>query len=203
MTESEKIAYAKSFIDKLANGINPLDDTPIPENDIANHERLSRCFFYVSEILQREIERERSKEEKMLRLPFSITYDELKHFGYSKKLLSTTQLTKKINLLAGDLTAKNMSRLSYSQITKWLLDEGFLEWREWGRKHKRFPTAEGEAIGLVLVMWENYGRKNPVVCFSEATQRFVIDNIDAIIAVKVKRGTTSHPEELSEEESDE
>ena len=106
MTESEKIAYAKSFIDKLANGINPLDDTPIPENDIANHERLSRCFFYVSEILQREIERERSKEEKMLRLPFSITYDELKHFEYSKKLLSTTQLTKKINLLAKIFTIK-------------------------------------------------------------------------------------------------
>ena len=30
MTELEKITYAKSFIDKLANGINPLDDTPIP-----------------------------------------------------------------------------------------------------------------------------------------------------------------------------
>lgn len=28
MTESEKIAYAKSFIDKLANGINPIDDKP-------------------------------------------------------------------------------------------------------------------------------------------------------------------------------
>ena len=47
MTELEKIAYAKSFIDKLANGINPLDDTPIPDDDIANNVRLSRCFFYV------------------------------------------------------------------------------------------------------------------------------------------------------------
>ena len=45
MTELEKIAYAKSFIDKLANGINPLDDTPIPDDDIANNVRLSRCFF--------------------------------------------------------------------------------------------------------------------------------------------------------------
>ena len=48
MTELEKIEYAKSFIDKLANGINPLDDTPIPDDDIANNVRLSRCFFYVS-----------------------------------------------------------------------------------------------------------------------------------------------------------
>ena len=45
MTELEKIAYAQTFIEKLANGINPLDDTPIPENDIANNVRLSRCFF--------------------------------------------------------------------------------------------------------------------------------------------------------------
>ena len=29
MTELEKIEYAKSFIDKLANGINPLDDTMV------------------------------------------------------------------------------------------------------------------------------------------------------------------------------
>ena len=36
MTEAEKIEYAKSFIDKLANGINPLDDAPIPDDDIAN-----------------------------------------------------------------------------------------------------------------------------------------------------------------------
>ena len=43
MTELEKIAYAKAFIDKLANGINPLDDTPIPDDDIsalAVHQRL-------------------------------------------------------------------------------------------------------------------------------------------------------------------
>jgi GTP pyrophosphokinase len=64
MTELEKIAYAKSFIDKLANGINPLDDTPIPDDDIVNNVRLSRCFFYVSSILQKEIDRERRKQPK-------------------------------------------------------------------------------------------------------------------------------------------
>ena len=56
MTDLEKIEYAKSFIDKLANGINPLDDSPIPDNDIANNVRLSRCFFYVSDILRQVIE---------------------------------------------------------------------------------------------------------------------------------------------------
>lgn len=56
MTELEKIAYAKSFIDKLANGINPIDDQPVAEYDVVNNVRLTRCFFYVSDILRQVIE---------------------------------------------------------------------------------------------------------------------------------------------------
>ena len=56
MTELEKTAYAKSFIDKLANGINPLDNQPIEETDIVNNVRISRCLFYVSDILRKVIE---------------------------------------------------------------------------------------------------------------------------------------------------
>lgn len=41
MTELEKIAYAKSFIDKLANGINPIDDQPVAEYDVVNNVRLN------------------------------------------------------------------------------------------------------------------------------------------------------------------
>ena len=56
MTEVEKIAYARSFIDKLAKGINPLDNTPIPDGDVAKNERLSKCFSYVSDILRQVCE---------------------------------------------------------------------------------------------------------------------------------------------------
>ena len=31
MTEVEKIEYAKMFLDKLANGINPIDGSIIPQ----------------------------------------------------------------------------------------------------------------------------------------------------------------------------
>ena len=126
MTELEKIAYAKSFIDKLANGINPLDDTPIPDGDIANNVRLSRCFFYVSGILQKEIERESKKEnrEKKSQLAnFSITYEELQNFEYSSKPISATVLAEKITQL---VKRENMRKLSYRQIMGWLLNIGML-----------------------------------------------------------------------------
>ena len=56
MTELEKMQRAKMYIDKMANGINPIDDTAAPENDVINNVRISRCFFYVSDILRQVIE---------------------------------------------------------------------------------------------------------------------------------------------------
>ena len=72
MTELEKIAYARTFMEKLANGINPLDDTPIPEGDIANNVRLSRCFFFVSDVLKKVCDNGGiGRVEKTI--PFSVT----------------------------------------------------------------------------------------------------------------------------------
>ena len=204
MTELEKIAYAKSFIDKLANGINPLDDTAIPDGDIVNNIRLSRCFFYVSSILQKEIDRESKKEkrEKKSRLiDFSITYEQLQNFEYSSKPISATVLAKKINQL---VECENMRKLSYRQITGWLLNIGMLEYKDIGNgKMKRQPTSQGGEVGIVLEFWEKGpGRKYPVIMYSETAQRFILDNIDAVIATEVKKGKTSYPWGIDEEEKD-
>ena len=149
MTEIEKIAYAKTFIDKLANGINPLDDTPIPESDITNNVRLSRCFSYVSEILQQTIDIKNKNERKLTRVPFSITSAELSSIKYSKKPISLTSLRKKINL-AVDLDAKNMSPLQYRQVIQWLLNIGMLDKRKFAQKkqiQKRHNEHQKESAG--------------------------------------------------------
>ena len=189
MTELEKIAYAKSFIDKLANGINPLDDTPIPEDDIANNVRLSRCFFYVSSILQKEIDKERRKrpkEKKPDKLPFSITPEQLQQFEYSTYPISVSAMGRKINwLVREDIEEKRMEKFPYRKINYWLRDIRMIEWREWENgKLRRFPTPEGESIGLVLEFWEKYGRKTPVIYLSEEAQHFIIDNIEAVMAAE-------------------
>lgn len=205
MTELEKIAYAKSFIDKLANGINPLDDTPIPDDDIVNNVRLSRCFFYVSDILRKEIERERrrqTRERKPAPLPFSITQEQLQNYVYSTYPISATAIAKKINwLVKSDIDEKKIERFSYRKINYWLHDIGMIEWREWENgKSKRFPTPEGEAIGLVLKIWESYGRKSPVIYFSEDAQHFIIDNIDAVIAAEPGTPDSSQGEDNETDE---
>lgn len=51
MTDLEKMQRAKMYIDKLANGIDPLTDSEITDDSVLNHVRISRCLFYVSDIL--------------------------------------------------------------------------------------------------------------------------------------------------------
>ena len=203
MTELEKIAYAKSFIDKLANGINPLDDSPIPDDNIANNVRISRCFFYVSSILQNEIDREYkkvTKEKNAERLPFSITPEQLQNFNYSPTPITVTDMGKRINwLVRQDIEERKIKKFSYKKINYWLRDIGMVEWCKWDNgKAKRFPTAAGEEIGLILKIWKNYGRKAPVIYLSEEAQHFIIDNIEAVMAAE--KGSPSPIQDEDNEE---
>lgn len=49
MTELEKMKYAKSYVKQLANGVNPLTGSPIPDGDLLNNVGISRCMFYVAD----------------------------------------------------------------------------------------------------------------------------------------------------------
>ena len=53
MTELEIMQRAKMYLDKLANGINPVTDQPASDSDCINQVRISRCLFYVSDVLRR------------------------------------------------------------------------------------------------------------------------------------------------------
>ena len=76
MTDIEKPEYAGIFPDQLANGINPLDNTPAAENELVNHVRISRCFFYVSDVLRQVIEERSAPKSKAQKRPFSVTREQ-------------------------------------------------------------------------------------------------------------------------------
>ena len=56
MTELDILIHAKDYIDKLAQGIDPISGQEVPEDSVINQARLVRCFFYVSGVLQKVID---------------------------------------------------------------------------------------------------------------------------------------------------
>ncbi|MGN1443606.1 MAG: hypothetical protein ACI4XE_07140, partial [Acutalibacteraceae bacterium] len=56
MNDLETMKRAKSYIDMLANGIDPLTGETIRDDSVINNVRISRCLFYVSDVLNRAID---------------------------------------------------------------------------------------------------------------------------------------------------
>ena len=50
--DQNKVNVAIDWIKKLANGINPIDGSYLADNDIVNNVHISRCLFYVAELLE-------------------------------------------------------------------------------------------------------------------------------------------------------
>ena len=185
MNEIEKIAYAKSFIDKLANGVNPIDDTPIKADDVVNNVRISRCLFYVSNLLRDMIENQ--PKAKTRKLDFSLSAEQLAAFEYSEKPIPISEIAKRINALRRE---ENMKKLANRNITDWLLKLEILCEREnlFNGKISKFPTPQGEELGIsVEERVSSNGKAYTVTVYSKAAQEFILDNMDAIVAMKYKK----------------
>lgn len=149
MTELETLERAKMYMEKLANGINPIDGSVIPDEDIVNNVRLSRCFFYVSDVLRQVIENGGvTPQKKIKKEPFSLTVEQREAFEFSAIPMPISEISKRINALS---TNENMSTLSYAVIRDWLMSLGMLEYALDGNgKNVVRPTPQGEGIGIAL-----------------------------------------------------
>ena len=189
MTELDTVKRAKMYVDKLANGVNPLTDQPVPENDTINQTRISRCLFFVSDILRRVIENGGTvgrvqREKNTAREPFAISQEKLRSFAFSETPISVTEITKRINDL---IDSDRMVKLKYTSITSFLMESGLMQQSETSEgKMIREPTDEGKSIGIFTE--QRFGLSGPyqVTLYRIDAQRFILDNIDAAIVLNQK-----------------
>ena len=119
MTEQEKLHRAKHYIDSLANGVNPLDGTLIPEQDIVNNVKISRCLFFVSDVLRKQLDgHEPKKVSGKDKKQFYITEEEKLQYIPSKTPIPASGISYKVNEI---LDEKKMRKVSYITITAWIV----------------------------------------------------------------------------------
>ncbi len=181
MTELEKIAYARSFMEKLANGINPLDDTPIPENDLANNVRLSRCFFYVSDILRQVYENGGiGKVERTI--PLAVTNEQLMRFEFSQYPITASEIARRLSDVVKN---PQMKSLSVPKLNQWLIEAGLLyESTDHQGKPRKMPTDKGNQLGIFTEKKMGRDGEYIAILFDNRAQHFIIDNIQGILGRK-------------------
>lgn len=173
---NNKSATAKDWILKLANGINPLDGSAIKEDDIVNNVHISRCLFYVADLIEITTQKN-SKKSKEDKLEFSISVDALSKIYVSERS-AISNFVREINKVIPD----NMKGISNNKILNWLIDNGYLRIvvTDSGTKIKR-PTEAGQSIGISTEQMEGPNGSYVAVLYNANAQRFILNNIYAII----------------------
>lgn len=177
--ELNKLESAKEFLGKLANGINPINDEFIPNDDTVNDVRISRCLFYVTDVLNQLIEANGNIQNKKTRKKqLSVSDINYNMYEYSEKPILVSQVASNINALVNDTTKK----LKTTSITNWLVEIGMLKIFEKNGKHYKLPTESGVNIGIVT---ENKisqkGFPYTVILYSKSAQEFIIDNLESVV----------------------
>lgn len=173
---------AKAYIDQLANGINPIDGTCVADSDVINNVRISRCLFYVSDILKRVIDNGGSiSKKKVAKGPFFLSSEAVNGFRFSKAPITVSEIVKRINSLAD---SERCCQLKLASVTTWLIEIGALEVITTADgKNTKLPTAQGTELGILTEKRMGQRGEYTVVVYNIEAQRFIIDNIEAIIAV--------------------
>ena len=182
MTELETMQRAKVYMDKLAQGIDPVTNQEVPEDSLLNSVRLARCFFYVSDVLEQVIANGGVIGGKPKLQAFTITREQLSKVQISREPVRVTQLVEMISAAVND---PKMKKLSTTVITNWLLEKGFLEKQTAPEgKSRRVPTENGLRIGLATQTRQGQYGEYQAVFYNAEAQQFVLDNLFAMLEEK-------------------
>lgn len=181
MTELDKIKRAEMYLRKMAEGINPLTDEYVSEDDMINNVRITRCLYYVSDILQQVIANDgvvgaQVKQKKQKKSEFYITDEQqalLTPFGHS---VFAKDIVEKINEVTAD---NNCKKFAARWIGEYFVSVGMIEVID----NSKIATDAGKNFGIQTEKRRSmYGKEFWANKYSPDAQRFIIDNLEAIAA---------------------
>ena len=204
MTELDKMIRAESYIRKMANGINPITDETAADDDMVNNVRVTRCLYYVSDILRQVIANNGVIEKKAhgsgKKTSFFMTDEQRAAFTVFDHPVYLKELVEKVNLLT---EANKCKKFAAKWVTEYFVSIGlFVVDEELGSK---CATEAGRNLGIISERRQSlYSPKEYWVNqYSPEAQRFIIDNIDTIIefAKSPQYTQQTHPESTNNSSS--
>lgn len=186
MDEIDLLTQAKQYIDSLSVGKNPFDGEDLPITDNSQKHQLARCLSFVSGVLQKVIDNGGMVgSTKGTKLPFYITCAEKANFEYSKAPITVSEIARRINAA---VRGERKAKLRYSSITFWLIETGMLEIeKNSGVTENKYPSKRGEELGISIETRTGANGDYDVIVYNEAAQRYILDNIDAIVSSETVR----------------
>ena len=178
---------SKDYIDKLVEGINPVNGKPISTREVIYDYKVSRQLEFLSEYIKNEISRLESNEKTKKEdddeelIEFELTDKELKKIELSEKPISLADICNMLNHLRPSSKMRKLKAISAIEV---LNAFGMID----RVRRKIIPTEQGTALGIQFKEFQSNGATLTKVLYSREAQQFVIDHLKEITEInKTKR----------------
>jgi hypothetical protein len=173
MDEKEKRLRAKSYLEKLARGENPVTGEALPELEHVSARRIRAALEYSAGLLGQIVDGDFAAAR-----PFMADRRLKEAVEVSAEPVNLSGLVGAINRAAGEFGMKGLGVFS---VSWWLLANGYLEEVENEGKISRMASAKGNAVGIqVMTRHAKDGRPFSMNTYDAVAQRFVIEHTDEI-----------------------
>lgn len=176
--EKEKIVKASEILNKIANGINPVNGEPIGNDCFLQDPRMIRCLFFVQQVLNEAAERPASIY-KPAPAKFIISAEEKSRVRFPEENIGINQFAKCINAVID----VNVSRkLTGVQMNNQLKKMGILSEESIGEGRKRTIANENsQQYGVVSEKRIYNGVEYDKVCFNDIGKKFLLNDLERIL----------------------
>lgn len=170
----EKLLTAQDWVRKLANGINPLTGNVVKEDDVVNNVHISRCLFYVADLLG-EYSARKSRPSSSRNIPFSISALQVEKYNYVEAI-SISAFSREIE----NLLPENMKGVSYKSMIQWLMQEGLLYETEPDDQDRTYKVAteKGKEIGIYTEERDRANGHFLVTLYNREAQKYLFEHLD-------------------------
>ena len=168
-----KLDVAIKYVERLADGCNPVNNVPLENEDILNNPNIIRCMYFIKDVLE-EVRRNGGliggKAGKAPTFPFPI--DVLDEFAYTED----KSITHVLNQIYEPIADMNVKKISVTKVTAALKEEGYLldEPNPETGKTRKIPSEKGKQLGIYLVEREYNGRMYESVTYNKNAQEYVV-----------------------------
>lgn len=181
LVDKKKLETAILYLQRIADGNNPVNNMPADEDAVLNNPNVIRCMFFIKEVLE-AVKRNDGyigkKVKKSNKLDFPM--ETLTAFAYREDQ-SISKLVGQINESVDDSIHQ---KLTYKPISQWLKNNGFLaeEFSQEFNKTITLPTEKGNQIGIRAERRDSSrGVGYMLLLYNKQAQEYIVQNMETIL----------------------
>jgi hypothetical protein len=179
----EKLVKAKEILQKMADGIDPLNGEPIEKNSFLHDPRMIRCLYFIQEVLGSAIEGN-VRSGGMKPAEFRITAEEKSRVLLPQGKIGVNEFAKCVNVVIDQDKSKRLSGVELNRSLKKMgvLDEQVLA----DGKTRTALNARSGTYGIEAEKRNFNGSEYEMILFNDEGKRFLLDNLETILGLNDK-----------------